>query len=78
MTTPKKNRPRSVTKRQKSNAKALQAAVKAFRTAHEIDPIKTVDQGVPEPPPFEGSGFDYQPDYETAGKVVDRIPNQGT
>ncbi len=45
------------------------------RTAHDISPILTIDQGRPDPPPYEGSGFDYASNRDRAPHVTERVPN---
>lgn len=51
---------------------------------HATDPgwaarnaVATADQGVPEPAPYAGSGWDYGPNLDRAGGVGDRVPNGG-
>ncbi len=40
-----------------------------------VPPVKTADQGRPEPPPYAGSEWAYESAKERAGKLVERVPN---
>lgn len=67
-------------KRKRTVAKVLNAVVKrAARTAHEIDPIRTADQGVPEPTPYAETGFAYDPApyRDRCGRTHGEVPNAG-